>query len=180
MKKKSFMILLVFVVFCSVVVWLFNTPSPHLRNIVSKTQLQIKNINSKLQVLEQDDAGKDFEVESTYLELLGFVKDPNLFDSKQFITSNEEKSSIQNSSSQPQNQINSQESNDEQHQNAEPTNNNNNKGASRSIKIPPLVTAFSRFGDKENYLIESKMNYFLNDLLLIYDLDLSSSEHLKV
>ena len=47
-------------------------------------------------------------------------------------------------------------------------------------RIPPLVTAFRRFGDKEKALIESKMKYFLDDLILIYDLDLSSSEQLKV
>lgn len=47
-------------------------------------------------------------------------------------------------------------------------------------KRPPLVSAFLRFGEKERALIESKIKFFLNDFFVIYDLDLSSSEQLKI
>lgn len=68
--------LLSFVILASVVIWLFNSPQPHLKSIVSKTQLQIKNINSKL---DSDSRRRLDTVDSTYLELLGFIKNPRLF-----------------------------------------------------------------------------------------------------
>ena len=179
MKKKSVMILLIFVVFSTIVIWLFNTPNNHsLSSFVSKTQLHIKNINSKLQVLDQDDSNKqELEVESTYLELLGFVKDPQVFNENEkklaykFGGSSLAQESNTNGLKQPTTQVTSTE--DDGDFNSELY----KKG---SIKYPPLVTAFTHFGEKENYLIESKMKFFHDDLILIYDLDLSSSENLKV
>jgi len=90
---------------------------------------------------------KSLNVDSTYLELLGFVKDPTLFENVKEMKINKNRLLL------------------------------NELKASR---IPPLVTAFKRFGDKEKALIESKMQFFSDDLILIYDLDLSSSEQLKV
>jgi hypothetical protein len=159
MKRKNYMILLAMIIISTLIIWLINSPTPHLRSIVSKTKLQIKNINSKLQVLEDDGEngnGKDLEVDSTYLELLGFVKDPKLF--KENTNTDDEAESINNNVN-----LNNQLL----------LNNINNR-------IPPLVTAFSHYTDKEKALIESKLKYFLNDLIIIYDLDLSSSEQLKV
>jgi hypothetical protein len=154
MKRKSYLIMLALIIVSTVIIWLINSPTPHLRSIVSKTKLQIKNINSKLQVLEDDenDNGKDLEVDSTYLELLGFVKDPKLFKENKNTDDETENQLINNQIL--LNNINS--------------------------RIPPLVTAFSRYTDKEKALIESKLKYFLSDLIIIYDLDLSSSEQLKV
>jgi hypothetical protein len=100
---------------------------------MSKTQLHIQNINSKLQVL--DERKKDLDVESTYLEMLGFIENPKLYDEK--ILGN------------------------------------------ISI-IPPFVTAFTGFSEKEKLLIESKLKYFPKNPILIYDIDLSFSEQLKV
>lgn len=87
------------------------------------------------------------KVDSTYLELLGFIKEPTLFEETQykFVMKDRFMDDL-----------------------------------NKASRIPPLVTAFKRFGDKEKALIESKMKYFVNDLILIYDLDLSSSEQLKI
>lgn len=155
MKRKSYLIMLALIIVSTVIIWLINSPTPHLRSIVSKTKLQIKNINSKLQVLEDDesDNGKDLEVDSTYLELLGFVKDPKLFKENKN-TDDETENNVNINNQLLLNNINS--------------------------RIPPLVTAFSHYTDKEKALIESKLKYFLSDLIIIYDLDLSSSEQLKV
>ena len=97
---------------------------------MSKTQLHIQNINSKLQVL--DERKKDLDVESTYLEMLGFIENPKLYD-------------FGNNSS-----------------------------------MPPFVTAFTAFTEREKLLIESKLKYFPKNPILIYDIDLSFSEQLKV
>lgn len=158
----------------SAIIWLINVPSPHLRSFVSKTQLHIKNINSKLKVLDQDDDDDnndrgDLEVDSTYLELLGFVKNPKLFEEETDETTLNLNSNSANANS--------------KNNNEEDINSNFNNQIVVNIKnlrIPPLVTAFMRFSDKEKALIESKLKYFLNDLIIIYDLDLSSSEQLKV
>lgn len=132
----------------SVIIWLFNSPQPHLKNIVSKTQLHIKSINSKL---DSGSRRRLDSVDSTYLELLGFIKNPRLFDT--------------NTTSFPKSGDDKLDGNSEQ--------------ALDPIR-PPLVSAFLRFGEKERALIESKLKFFASDLFLIYDLDLSSSEHLKV
>jgi hypothetical protein len=165
MKKKVFFIFIAFVFISLFLLWLINSPQKHLSNIVSKTKLHIKNINSKLQSLEPsdelEDTSKDLEVDSTYLELLGFVKEPNLF--------NEEKQSLVDTNNEKDLDINKF-----------PDNINSNNNIKFNGRIPPLVTAFSRFSEKEKALIESKIRYFLNDLIIIYDLDLSSSEQLKV
>ena len=148
LKSRTFFLLLVFILVSTALIWLFNSPQPHLRSIVSKTQLHIKNINSKLQVIDTDETlSKNLEVDSTYLELLGFVKEPNLF-----------KENIDASTNDP---------------------NLQNDLTSLSNK-PPIVTAFFRFTEKEKTLIESKLKHFLTLPMLIYDLDLSSSEQLKI
>lgn len=160
LKKRSFFMLLSFAILISVIIWLFNSPQPHLKSIVSKTQLQIKNINSKL------DSGSSRSldsVDSTYLELLGFIKNPKLFvydksSSRSVSTARQRDDDINNDSNQ---QVVL------------------NRANSDPIK-PPFVSAFSRFTDKERALIDSKMKFFLPDLFIIYDLDLSSSEQLKV
>jgi hypothetical protein len=150
MKARNLMTLLTFILVTTVLVWLFNSSTPHLRSFVSRTQLHIQNINSKLQVLDSEiNSKKELEVDSTYLELLGFVNEPKLF-----------KESVEKEEQQIDNLIKSD--------------------IISNKRIPPLVTAFTRFGEKEKLLIESKMKYFLNDSILIYDLDLSSSEQLKV
>lgn len=164
MKRKSLFVFMAFVFICIFLIWLINSPQKHLSNIVSRTKLHIKNINSKLQSLEPSDEpeenSKDLEVDETYLELLGFVKEPNLFkeETKLFDPNSEKDVEKDNFSGSLKSK-------------------NNVKFNER---IPPLVTAFSRFSEKEKALIESKLKYFLNDLFLIYDLDLSSSEQLKV
>ena len=166
MKRKSFLILIAFIFISSLIVWLVNSPQTQFSNIVSKTKLHIKNINSKLQALEPSDEpeenSKDLEVDSTYLELLGFVKEPNLFkeETKTYDDTANENGDTNNPLLNNGNRIKM-----------------NNKYNGR---IPPLVTAFSRYTEKEKALIESKLKYFLNDLIIIYDLDLSSSEQLKV
>lgn len=136
------------------VLWVLNSPTPRLRSFVSNTQLHIKNIkNINIEMLDNEEGEsifrneKNFNIDSTYLELLGFIKEPTLFgDAKK---ENVKSIDMMNS-------------------------------LNKDPRIPPLVTAFRRFGDKEKALIESKMKYFLDDLILIYDLDLSSSEQLKV
>lgn len=130
MKTKTYMIFFSIITFCTILIWLFNSPTPHFRTFVSKTQLHIQKINSKLQVL--DEAKKELDVESTYLEMLGFVDNPKLYK-----TINDD-------------------------------------------KFPPFVTAFTHFTDKEKYLIQSKLKHFPDELILIYDIDLSFSEQLKV
>jgi hypothetical protein len=132
MKTKTYMILFCLIIISTILIWLFNSPTPHIRTFMSKTQLHIQNINSKLQVL--DDTKKDLDVESTYLEMLGFTENPKLY----------------------------------------------NQDLSLSKKIPPFVTAFTHFTEKEKLLIESKLKYFPTDPILIYDIDLSFSEQLKV
>ena len=174
MKTRNFMFLVIIILMTSAIIWLINVPSPHLRSFVSKTQLHIKNINSKLKVLDQDDDDDnndrgDLEVDSTYLELLGFVKNPKLFEEETDETTLNLNSNSANANS--------------KNNNEEDINSNFNNQIVVNIKnlrIPPLVTAFMRFSDKEKALIESKLKYFLNDLIIIYDLDLSSSEQLKV
>lgn len=164
--KNKFFIFVAFVFISILLFWLINSPQKHLSNIVNKTKIHIKNINSKLQSLEPsddiEDNSKDLEVDSTYLELLGFVKDPNLFKEEERVDEDLNNDKLK------ENNILSLIAN---------ANNNNIKYSGR---IPPLVTAFSRFSDKEKALIESKLKHFLNDLIIIYDLDLSSSEQLKV
>lgn len=174
MKTKSFFVLLFVIVLTSLLVWLFNSPQPHLKSIVSKTQLQIKNINSKLQVLDKDEKKLD-SVDSTYLELLGFGKNPKLF---VYTTTN-----ITTPNTAPTNEKQPQDENNSLNdlQNAENVDDvlllNRVVDANRR---PPLISAFLRFTDREKALIESKMKLFFNDLFIIYDLDLSSSEQLKV
>jgi hypothetical protein len=171
------MFLVIIILMTSAIIWLINVPSPHLRSFVSKTQLHIKNINSKLKVLDQDDDDDDdsndrgdLEVDSTYLELLGFVKNPKLFQES-------DETSLNLNAKASNINMNNKNDNDE-----EINSNFNNQLVVniKNLRIPPLVTAFMRFGDKEKALIESKLKYFLNDLIIIYDLDLSSSEQLKV
>jgi hypothetical protein len=179
MKKKGLFIFASFILVSVLLFWLANSPQKHLSNIVLKTKFHIKNINSKFQSLdgqepdEDDDSfdeKEDLEVDSTYLELLGFVKEPNLF------REDAKKVSVESSSADKIAGYLS-ESDDE---NTSNTNNNNLNVKKYTGRIPPLVTAFSRFSDKEKALIESKLKYFLNDLIIIYDLDLSSSEQLKM
>lgn len=167
-KTRNLIYLVIFILITSAIIWLVNVPSPHLRSFVSKTQLHIKNINSKLKVLEQDDDESDrddLEVDSTYLELLGFVKNPKLFDE-------ENKKNLEN-----ENKITDTFNNQETIQ---LDNSNINSIQIKNLRIPPLVTAFMHFSDKEKALIQSKLKYFYSDLIIIYDLDLSSSEQLKI
>jgi hypothetical protein len=151
MKLKNLLVILICITVSSILIWLLNSPTPHLRSFVSKTQLQFKNINSKLQVLEleqNNDANDDDndehnsdDIDTTFLQLLGFVKNPKLFT---FV--NESKN------------MNS--------------NNNNEIKSTTNLRIPPIVTAFYTFNDEEKLLIGSKMKYFPKDLFIIYDLDL--------
>ncbi len=99
-------------------------------------------------------------MDSTYLELLGFVKNPKLFNS------DDPNSGYDNKQQPPTNSGGSVE--------------NGGKTVTKRLRIPPLITAFNRLGDKEKAMIESKLKYFPTDLIIIYDLDLSSSEQLKV
>ena len=158
LKTRSFFLLVIFILVSSIIIWLFNSPQPDLRSIVSKTHMHIKNINSKLQVLDVDDTNaKNLEIDSTYLELLGFVNEPKLFKE----IDGEEKSKLA--------------------QVVGNFNLNNDALLNKiSSKMPPIITAFFHFSDREKALIESKLRFFLNDLILIYDLDLSSSEQLKI
>jgi hypothetical protein len=148
LRSKNLILVCIGIVGILFLIWLLSSPQPHFRSFVSNTQQHIKNINSKLEILEDEDGDSIFSKEenkdSTYLELLGFVKEPTLFESK--------KNELAN----------------------------NRDGKSEIPRIPPLVTAFKRFGDKEKALIESKMKFFMSELILIYDLDLSSSEQLVV
>ena len=56
----------------------------------------------------------------------------------------------------------------------------NEKVLGNSTIMPPFVTAFTAFSEKEKLLIESKLKYFPKNPILIYDIDLSFSEQLKV
>ncbi len=135
MKTKSFIALVIFILLSSVLVWFFNFQTSHLRSLVSETQQHIQNINSKLQVLDRVANENNLEVDSTYLELLGFVQnEPTLF-----------KDNVNN-----QNSI--IDANQEINNNEDSVNNLNN-----NPRIPPLVTAFQHFTDKEKALIESKL-----------------------
>ena len=164
MKSKTCMSLVMLVLAMSGLVWLITMPSPHIQSLVSKTQLHIKNINSQLNVLNDpaDQYTSDVEVDAAYLELLGFVSNPRLF------TQHDPQQAHQQQ--QQQQQLLTGES--------------NSKPAKQSSavrwRIPPLVTAFVSFGDKERALVESKLAHFRTDLFIVYDLDLSSSEQLKV
>lgn len=141
MKTKSFVALVILILLSTVLVWFFNLQTSHLRSLVSETQHHIQNINSKLQVLDRVDTENNLEVDSTYLELLGFVqKEPTLFKETQN-SPNDERNNNQ------QEQIN----NDEDSVNANFNSNNYNP------RIPPLVTAFQHFTEKERALIESKL-----------------------
>ena len=124
--------LIILIILTTTLVWFFNLQTSYLaRSLVSETQHHIQSINSKLKVLDQNE---NLEVDSTYLELLGFVKDPTLFKSN-------------NNNVGLDDLIN---------------NNNNNNDANNDVilensRIPPLVTAFQRFTEKEKALIESKL-----------------------
>lgn len=148
LRSKNLVLVFIGIIGILFLIWILSSPQPHFRSFVSNTQLHIKNINSKLEILEDENGDsifrkeENFNIDSTYLELLGFVKEPTLFDSKQ--------------------------------------NEFSKTRGNKVPRIPPLVTAFKRYGDKEKALIESKMKFFMNDLILIYDLDLSSSEQLVV
>lgn len=91
LKKRNFFMLFSIVILASVIIWLFNSPQPHLKSIVSKTQLQIKNINSKL---DADSRHQLDTVDSTYLELLGFIKNPRLFIQEKTLTSRADLSAL--------------------------------------------------------------------------------------
>lgn len=153
-KTKNFLMVCALIFGIILILWVLNSPTPRLRSFVSNTQLHIKNIkNINIEMLENEEGEsifrneKNFNIDSTYLELLGFIKEPTLFEDAK-------KETVKS---------------------IDMINNMN-----KVPRIPPLVTAFRRFGDKEKALIESKMKYFLDDLILIYDLDLSSSEQLKI
>jgi hypothetical protein len=131
MKTRSFVLLIILIILTTTLVWFFNLQTSYLaRSLVSETQHHIQSINSKLKVLDQNE---NLEVDSTYLELLGFVKDPTLFKSNN-------------------NNVGLDDL----------INNNNNNDANNDVilensRIPPLVTAFQRFTEKEKALIESKL-----------------------
>jgi hypothetical protein len=169
MKPKNMMILISLVLIVFGIFWFFNSPSNDLKKFVSKTQLHIKNLNSKLLDQESND---DIEIDSTYLELLGFVKNPKLYvdnkdsnDKVQPIKRQDNKTIVNN-----QDLESSQENLNEQNFIFDVT----------DLRIPPLVTAFDSYTEKEKALIKSKLKYFPKDYFIIYDLDLSSSEQLKV
>jgi hypothetical protein len=123
LKARSFLILLLLIALATLLIWLFNSPQPHLRSIVSKTHMHIKNINSKFQALNADAAdgnsGEDetaksnLEIDSTYLELLGFVSQPRLYKEDGMTSDNAHL----------------------------------NKHGKPGAVIPPIVTAFFRFGN---------------------------------
>jgi len=54
MKPKNMMILISFILIVFAIFWFFNSPSNDLKKFVSKTQLHIKNLNSK--ILDQENA----------------------------------------------------------------------------------------------------------------------------
>jgi hypothetical protein len=147
---------MLFVMVTAGLVWLIRTPSVHIQSFVSRTRLHIQSINSQLNVLNDDDDmseqhSSDLEVDAAHLELLGFVTNPRLF------------------TQQPPQQ----------------TNESSSKLAKLTVagvrwRMPPLVTVFVSFGEKEHALVDSKLIHFRNDLLIVYDIDLSSSEQLKV
>jgi hypothetical protein len=156
--------LIVFAIF-----WFFNSPSNDLKKFVSKTQLHIKNLNSKLLDQESND---EIEIDSTYLELLGFVNNPKLYvDSKDSNVNVKTVKQVDNKTVvKKQDMENSQENLNEQ----------NFIFDVSELRIPPLVTAFDSYTEKEKALIKSKLKFFPKDYFIIYDLDLSSSEQLKV
>ena len=78
-KTRSFVLLVGLILLTTTFVWFFNLQTSHLRSLVSETQHHIQNINSKLQVLDQEDK-ENLKVDSTYLELLGYEE--NSFKSK--------------------------------------------------------------------------------------------------
>lgn len=143
MKTKTFFFLGGFLITTVFLIWILTSSNTHLQKIVSETEQQFKDINSKFDVLNPKEQKKDLKIESTYLELLGFLSEPKLF-----------------------NEIHKNDSLKE--------------SLFPSLRFPPIITAFSSFSNAEKMLIKSKLKYFENDLMLIYDLDLSSSEQLKV
>jgi hypothetical protein len=133
MRTRRLTLILILIAVGTLIVWLYQTSASHFQTFVHKTQVHIKNINSKLQEFDRSDEKKELDVESTYLELLGFVDQPKLFNEGQF--------------------------------------------KNKSIVF---LTAFTHFSDREKALIESKLKYFPAYTIIIYDIDLSFSEHLKV
>jgi len=127
------MLIVMLIAIGTVIVWLYQTSASHFQTFVHKTQVHIKNINSKLQEFDRSEEKKELDVESTYLELLGFVDKPKLFNEDQF----------------------------------------------KNTSIV-FLTAFTHFSDRERALIESKIKYFPDQVIIIYDIDLSFSEHLKI
>ena len=132
MKTRSFVLLIILIILTTTLVWFFNLQTSYLaRSLVSETQHHIQSINSKLKVLDQNE---NLEVDSTYLELLGFVKDPTLFKSN-----------------------NNNNNNNNVGLDDLINNDANNDFILENSRIPPLVTAFQRFTEKEKALIESKL-----------------------
>lgn len=176
-RASSFLYLILLILGISLVVWLFLGSQSHLSALVSKTHQHIRNINSRLQSIGNeagggspggidetavDSAGSSSSLssaslnnpsDSIYLELLGFVPEPKLF--KEDEPPNRLESVVNLNSDSLLDQLN-------------------------NMNLVPIVTALFRFSDREQALIESKIKYYQNDLMLVYDLDLSSSEQLKL
>ena len=75
MRSKNFLILLLFILATTISVWLVNLPSPNIHNIMSETHKKISNLKN-INVMSDADR---FNVDGTYLELLGFNKNPKLY-----------------------------------------------------------------------------------------------------
>ena len=134
MRLKRLMLILISCIIGSIIYWQYQNSAAHFHTFVSKTQVHIQHINSKLKELDRSEDKKELDVESTYLELLGFLDNPKLF-------------------------------------------NISNYSPNDSLVF---LTAFTHYTDREKELIESKLKYFPDDIFIIYDIDLSFTEQLKV
>ena len=78
MRSKNFLILLLFIVATSISIWLVSMPTPNIRNIVTETHKQISHLKDNMNAMAINNA-KELSVDETYLELLGFTKNPQLY-----------------------------------------------------------------------------------------------------
>lgn len=79
MKTKNFFLLIGCFTLSSLLFWLLSNPAPNFQTFVKETHKQINNLNSKIQKNLATDPDSEFEVDSAYLELLGFVRTPRLY-----------------------------------------------------------------------------------------------------
>ncbi|KAK6177252.1 hypothetical protein SNE40_015387 [Patella caerulea] len=74
MKTKNFYILVIFIAVTSVSLWMVSYPSPTFKNIMTTTQNNIRKIPKHIQLT----TAQQLEVDSSYLEVLGFEDSSNV------------------------------------------------------------------------------------------------------